>query len=108
MDYGKFVDMMRQEGKAYNGYELLRCTVISVSPLVISYGEGKKSSAVSDIFCLPEMLFLEDPGAISTDETGLKKYLTAFYQLFHLKAGDMVFVKRVENEFYVLGKAVKA
>lgn len=108
MDYGKLVDMIRQEGKAYNGYELLRCTVISVSPLVISYGEGKKSSAVSDIFCPPEMLSLADPAAISTDEAGLKQYLTALYKLFHLKAGDMVFVKRVGNEFYILGKAVKA
>lgn len=103
--YSRFIDLMRTEGAAYNDFPLEVVPVISMAPLTICYNDTPISSG---IVCQAGMFTLKDPSSLSTDEPALKAYLTEIYKVLAVKTGDYVFVKRAGDEFYILGKAVRA
>ncbi len=103
--FSELIKMMRSEGAEYNEYPLMVSKVISTSPVTIEYNQTMVSS---HIVLPPHMLGLVSPAGITTDENGLKAYLTSIYNAVALKPGDYVFARRVGDMFYILGKAVDA
>lgn len=104
--YSRMISKMRTAGQYYNGYELELGTVTSVSPLQIAY----KNVAVKRVFSQnpvdPERKYFQ---VIQNEENiseELRTYLKELYQTLYLQTGDTVFVQRVGDSFFIVGKAV--
>lgn len=100
------VKKMRAAGQYYNGYDLKVVPVQDIEPLTVLYDDLTVPVASSSNPVDPESIYLQ---AIQQDEQiseGLKQYLMTLYQAFYIQPGDKVFVQRVEDTFYVVGKVV--
>lgn len=98
------IEIMRQEGAAYNGYSMEIADVLSVNPVKILVN---KTEITKGIWIPQFMNGMANPAAIATSETGLKSCLNSVYQACNIFVGDKVYVQRVNDDFYILGKAVK-
>lgn len=108
--YSKLTEYMRAQGKEVAGHDMVRAVVTNVSPIAVRIGEVEIGV---NIYCNPVLLLGLNPASISTDETGLKQCLTAFYSAFKLEVGDTVLVQQVKDEsgkndlFFIVCKAVE-
>ena len=103
--YSRYVNAMRKEGSAENGFDLTTATVTSVDPVSISYNNVRITSGIVMSGCLQSMLELEAvidaDGAISS---GLKGCLKEAFKALQLATGDTVVVPRVKNKLCITGK----
>lgn len=106
--YSRMVTRMREAGSYHNGFDLEQAEVISVHPLQIRYNNVPIADGIISSYSVGQDG--EDIlQAIRQEENlseGLKQYLTGLYDMFYLSEGDMVMVQRVNDTFYIVGKAV--
>lgn len=107
--YSRMINTMREEGAYNNGYNMELATIISVCPLKIKYNDVIISSG---IYCNKMFLMKEDLKAALADEVyigdDVKDILNKVYEYFKFAVNDIVIVQRVDNNFYICGKVVKA
>lgn len=105
--FARMVNIMDRRGKAANGYDMIRASVMSIDPLSIVVN----GQIIDDhIFCngylisdkdeeLEEILEAEE---FISDR--LKQFLTELYESLRVKPQDQVLVQRVGNSFYICEK----
>lgn len=101
--YTELSKIMEQRGAALNGYNLEVAKVISISPLTIRVGEVDISVNLN---INPAMVLNLNPDSVVTEENGLKEVLKSLLSTIQIKAGDLVAVQRVGDNFYILNKVV--
>lgn len=96
---------MREEGRAFNGFDMTQALVNSVNPIGISYNNTKISGGIVLSGCLQTVTALED--AVDSEpevSQGFKDALKELISSMKLSVGDSVVVQRVGNIFYIVGK----
>ncbi len=105
--YARIVNMMSRQGKAANGYDMVKAKIVGTDPVSIAIN----GQVIDDhIFCnsfltsdkdeeLKEILEAEE--FISER---LKLFLTELYESLRVQPGDQVLVQRVGNSFYICEK----
>ena len=101
--YTELSKIMEERGATLNGYNLEVAKVISINPLTIRVGEVDISVNLN---INPAMILNLNPDNITTEESGLKEALKPLLNAVQIKAGDLVAVQRVGDNFYILNKVV--
>lgn len=104
--YSRILGTMQRQGAAANGFAMTTATVMSINPLAISYNNTLITSGIVLGSCFQTEDDLEK--IISDEEnlsTQLKDTLKMLLNTVQLASGDKVLVQRVENLFYIVGKA---
>lgn len=106
--YARIVNIMSRKGKEANGYDMVKAKVISIDPLSISvngqtiedhifyngYLTSDKDEELEEILAKEEHI-----------SESLKSFLKELYKSLRVQPEDHVLVQRVENSFYICGKA---
>lgn len=105
--FARMLELMKRQGKAFNGYDMAKASIVNVEPLSIAVN----GQVIEDhIFCnglitsdrdeeLQEILDAEE--YISE---GLKQFLMDLYKELRVQPDDQVLVQRVGNSFFICGK----
>lgn len=105
--FARMLEIMKRQGKAFNGYEMTKASIVGVEPLSIAIN----GQVIADhIFCnglitsnkdeeLQEILDAEE---FISD--GLKQFLMELYKELRVQPDDQVLVQRVGNSFFICGK----
>lgn len=104
--YSRILGTMQRQGAASNGFDITLATVMSINPLVISYNNTRIASGIVLGSCFQTEDDLEE--IINKEEnisTQLKDILKTVLNTVQVSVGDRVLVQRVENLFYIVGKA---
>lgn len=104
--YSRMVNKMRAAGQYYNGYDLKVVPVQSIQPLTVLYDNVIVPVASSSNPVDVEGVHLQEIQQDEQISEGLKQYLMELYTAFYIRSGDKVFVQRVGDAFYIIGKAV--
>lgn len=104
--YSRLLKCMQRQGKVHNGFDMATAEILSTEPISISYNNVIISSGIVMGSCFQSADDLEM--VINTEEhisEGLKNGLKNILNTVKLQKGDQVIVQRVENKFYIVGKA---
>ena len=107
--YARMLEMMKRQGKHFNGHDMALAQVLSVEPISVAVN----GQAIAEhIYCneITNSDKDEEIAEILASEENisprLKTFLKELYEGIRVKPGDYVLVQRVENSFYVCGKVV--
>lgn len=101
----RIVQEIREEGSAFNGFDMTQAVVTSVNPIGISYNNTSISGGIVLSGCLQTATALEK--AVDSEpevSQGFKDALKELISGIKLSVGDSVVVQRVRNTFYIVGK----
>lgn len=105
--FARMLELMKRQGKAFNGYDMAKASIVNVEPLSIAVN----GQVIEDhIFCnglitsnkdeeLQEILDAEEYISES-----LKQFLMDLYKELRVQPDDQVLVQRVGNSFFICGK----
>lgn len=105
--YARLLEVMKRQGKHFNGFDMTIAKVISIEPLSLAIN-GQVIE--SHIFCngLVTSDKDEELAALLEKEEyiseALKQFLTDLYKELRVQPGEQVLVQRVKNSFYICGK----
>lgn len=108
--YARMLKIIERKGAALNGYEMSTARVISTEPLTIAVnGQIIRKHIICDGLLTSDKA--EELQEILAGEEyisdALKQFLTDLYKELHVKEGEKLLVQRVNNSFYVCGKAAE-
>lgn len=101
---------MERQGANRNGYDMSVAKIVSVKPLQIA---DKGNIIERNLFCnglLPSDKDDELDGILAKEKNiskELKQFLKDLYRELRVEEGDYVLVQRVNNSYYICGKAAE-
>ncbi len=105
--FARMLEIMKRQGKAFNGYDMTTASIVGVEPLSIAINgqviedhifyngliTSNKDEELQEILDAEE--FISD---------GLKQFLLDLYKELRVQPDDQVLVQRVGNSFFICGK----
>lgn len=107
--YARMIEIMKRQGKYYNGYEMALAQVTGVAPVTIAVNG---LPVAEHIYCNQLINSDEDGNLAAILEAeeyitpALKSFLQELYQELRVHPGDQVLVQRAGNNFFICGKVV--
>lgn len=105
--FARMLEVMKRQGKAFNGFDMQMAKIVTVDPLSIAVG----GQVIADhIFCNGLITSNKDEELQEILEAEeflsgrLKEFLTGLYKELRVQPEEQVLVQRVGNSFYICGK----